>query len=38
VRLAERIRQQVLRVFATAENPVSREILVERNGELVVLE
>jgi len=38
VRLAERIRQQVLRVFATAEKPVSREIFVERNRELVVLE
>jgi hypothetical protein len=36
--LAERIRQQVLRDFTAAENPVSPELFVEQDGELVVLD
>jgi uncharacterized protein YtpQ (UPF0354 family) len=37
VRLADRIKNRVLHDFTAAENPVSPEIFVERNGRLVAL-
>lgn len=37
-RLGETIRARVLRDFTTAPNPISPELFVERDGELVVLE
>ena len=37
VKLADRIRSRVLHDFTAAENPVSPEIFVERNGKLVAL-
>ena len=37
IRLADRIRAKVEHDFVTAESPVSKELFVERNGELVVL-
>jgi hypothetical protein len=38
IKLAHRIRDKVTRDFVTAPNPVSPDLFVERNGELVVLE
>jgi hypothetical protein len=38
VRLADRIKARVERDFAAAPNPISPEIFVERNGELIPLE
>jgi uncharacterized protein YtpQ (UPF0354 family) len=37
IKLAPRIRDKVTRDFVTAPNPVSPDLFVERNGELVVL-
>jgi uncharacterized protein YtpQ (UPF0354 family) len=37
IKLAARIRDKVTRDFVTAPNPVSPDLFVERNGELVVL-
>jgi uncharacterized protein YtpQ (UPF0354 family) len=37
IRLAERIKSRVEHDFVTAPNPVSRDLFVERDGELVVL-
>jgi hypothetical protein len=37
IRLAERIKGRVEHDFVTAPNPVSRDLFVERGGELVVL-
>lgn len=37
IKLADRIRSKVMRDFVTAPNPVSQDIFVEQNGELVVL-
>jgi hypothetical protein len=36
IRLADRIKNQVVHDFVTAPNPVSRELFVERGGEVVV--
>jgi uncharacterized protein YtpQ (UPF0354 family) len=37
IKLADRIKDRVARDFVTAPNPVSRDLFVERGGELVVL-
>jgi uncharacterized protein YtpQ (UPF0354 family) len=37
IKLADRIKDRVVRDFVTAPNPVSRDLFVERGGELVVL-
>jgi uncharacterized protein YtpQ (UPF0354 family) len=37
IKLADRINDKVVRDFVTAPNPVSRDLFVERNGEVVVL-
>jgi uncharacterized protein YtpQ (UPF0354 family) len=37
IRLADRIRTRVEQQFVSAENPVSQDLFVERDGELVVL-
>jgi uncharacterized protein YtpQ (UPF0354 family) len=37
IKLADRIRSTVVRQFVTAPNPVSSDVFVERDGELVVL-
>jgi uncharacterized protein YtpQ (UPF0354 family) len=37
IKLADRIREKVVRDFVTAPNPVSRDLFVERGGKLVVL-
>jgi uncharacterized protein YtpQ (UPF0354 family) len=38
IKLADRITDKVVRDFVTAPNPVSRDLFVERNGEIAVLE
>jgi uncharacterized protein YtpQ (UPF0354 family) len=38
IKLADRITDKVVRDFVTAPNPVSRDLFVERGGEIVVLE
>jgi len=37
IKLADRIKDKVVRDFVTAPNPVSRDLFVERDGEVVVL-
>jgi hypothetical protein len=37
IKLADRIKSKVEHDFVTAPNPVSRDVFVERGGELVVL-
>jgi uncharacterized protein YtpQ (UPF0354 family) len=38
IKLADRIKDKVVRDFVTAPNPVSRDVFVERGGEVVVLQ
>jgi hypothetical protein len=37
IKLADRIKDKVVRDFVTAPNPLSRDLFVEQDGEVVVL-